>query len=194
MKTTTLIQMHLSSQTKQRGVGMVEVMVAMLLLAIGVLGYSALQVRAVETTGEAMNRSQAMIILRGLAEAIRVNKTVQTGTGGYPSAIQGYSNFSSSTAAPTTNCDTSDCTASQLATFNAYQAAQAAFNLGVQISMASCPGVSGAPVQRQCLYAAWGKTTLDNVVTLPTTPAATDCMSDAGVYQVQATCIMLEAY
>ncbi|HEY4713949.1 MAG TPA: prepilin-type N-terminal cleavage/methylation domain-containing protein, partial [Aquirhabdus sp.] len=49
--------MDFPNRTSQRGVGMVEVLVAMVLLAIGVLGYAALQVRAVEATGEALNRS-----------------------------------------------------------------------------------------------------------------------------------------
>ena len=57
----------------QRGVGLMEVLIAILILAIGVLGYSALQIRAVEATTEALNRSQAMLVLRGLAENVRAN-------------------------------------------------------------------------------------------------------------------------
>ena len=57
----------------QQGVGLMEVLVALLLLAIGVLGYTALQLRAVDASAEAMSRSQGMLILRGLAENIRAN-------------------------------------------------------------------------------------------------------------------------
>ena len=195
----------------QRGVGMIEVLVAMLLLAIGVLGYAALQVRAVEATSEALNRSQSMVILRGLAEKIRVNNAAQLDTpaipanpptvpllipavNGYPSAIRTYSSFSSSTTAPTPNCNAATCNVTQMAAFDAYQSAKAAFDLGVKVSMADCPSVSSAPVKRQCLYAAWDKTTLANVNPLLATPGATDCMSASGVYQPQATCVMLEAY
>ena len=59
---------------QQKGVGMVEVLVALLLLAIGVLGFSALQLRAVEATSEAMNQVQAMNLARDLSERIRVNR------------------------------------------------------------------------------------------------------------------------
>ncbi|GAC1370055.1 MAG: type IV pilus modification protein PilV [Aquirhabdus sp.] len=194
MKTNILNNVNFSTRMPQRGAGMIEVLVAMLLLAVGVLGYSALQVRAVEATTLAVTRSQAMVLLRGLAEEIRVNSTVQTGTGGYPSAIQSYANFTASTSAPANNCNTGGCSATQLATFDAYQSAKAAFNLGMTINMAVCPGVSTTVPQRQCLYAAWGKTTLANINPLPASPSATDCMSSAGVYQPQATCLMMEAY
>ena len=57
----------------QKGVGLMEVLVALLLLAIGVLGYTVLQLRAVDASSEALSRSQGMLILRGLAENIRAN-------------------------------------------------------------------------------------------------------------------------
>ena len=45
----------------QKGVGLVEVLVALLLLAVGVLGYSILQIRAVDASSEALSRSQGML-------------------------------------------------------------------------------------------------------------------------------------
>lgn len=52
----------------QAGVGLMEVLVALLLLAIGVLGYVALQLRAIDASSEALTKSQGILILRGLAE------------------------------------------------------------------------------------------------------------------------------
>ena len=65
----------------QIGVGMVEVLVALILLAIGVLGYSALQLRAIDAGDEALVKSQSVMLLRGLTESIRVNTQ---GQGSYP--------------------------------------------------------------------------------------------------------------
>ena len=59
---------------QQKGVGMIEVLVALTLLAIGVLGFTALQIRAVDATVEANNRIQAMNLARDLAERIRANQ------------------------------------------------------------------------------------------------------------------------
>ena len=53
----------------QRGVGIVEVMVALLLLAIGVLGFTALQLRAVSASMEAGNQVAALNIARDRAYA-----------------------------------------------------------------------------------------------------------------------------
>lgn len=171
-----------------QGVGMIEVLVALLLLAIGVLGYVALQVRAVDASSEALNRSQAMLILRSLAENIRVNTA---GQGSYPAAIRGYTSYSASTTAPT-SCLNSACTAAQMATYDAYQAARAANTIGVQITMDDCPGVQSTAVnKRQCLFAAWGNTTISAT---STSASYSNCISSSGIYENAATCLMMEAY
>lgn len=178
----------MKSQKNYRGVGMVEVLVALLLLAIGVLGYVALQVRAVDASSEALTRSQAMLILRSLAENIRVNVAGQSN---YPAAVRGYTSYSSSTTAPT-SCMNSPCTAAQMATFDAYEAAKTANALAIKITMDTCPGIpSTVTTKRQCLFAAWGNTTISATAT---TANYSNCMSTAGIYETSATCLMMEAY
>lgn len=59
---------HLKSQ---HGVGLVEVLVAVLLLSIAVLGFSALQVRAVSATDESLVRTKSLTLVRNLAEIMR---------------------------------------------------------------------------------------------------------------------------
>ncbi len=174
---------------------MVEVLVALLLLALGVLGYAAMQIRAVESTGAALTRSNSMIILRGLAEEIRVMGVTDQAT--YTAAVHSYAAMTTSTAAPT-SCFSNACAASDMASFDAYRTGLVALQSGVHIDMYACPltaAVGGAsPVaattaSRQCLVAAWGTTT-------PTvgTTATTDCLTPTGIYHPKATCVMLEAY
>lgn len=55
----------------QYGVGLIEVMVAVLLLSIAVLGFSALQVRAVSATDESLVRTKSLTLVRNLAEVMR---------------------------------------------------------------------------------------------------------------------------
>lgn len=57
--------------TSQRGVGLIEVLVAVLLLSIAVLGFSALQVRAVSATDESLVRTKSLTLVRNLAEVMR---------------------------------------------------------------------------------------------------------------------------
>lgn len=168
---------------KQKGVGLVEVLVALLLLAIGVIGYAALQLRAVEASSEAMTRSQALLVMRSLTESIRANVA---GQALYPAAVNSYVNYTNATSAPT-SCANSLCTATQFVNYEAYQAAKSAYVVGMTMTMTDCPGVNSASVRRQCIFGAWGDTTI-------TATDYTNCMSTAGVYKSQAKCIMMEAY
>ena len=58
----------------QKGVGLVEVLVALFILAIGVLGFSALQLRALQATTEATDRTMAMTVARDLTDRMRINR------------------------------------------------------------------------------------------------------------------------
>lgn len=167
-------------QYAERGVGLVEVLVALLLLAVGVLGYTALQLRAVDASGEALSKSQATLLLRGVAESMRANAD---GQGSYPAAMQSYVGYSAATTSPR-SCFNQACTSAQMARFDAFLAARSAFGVGIHMTMTGCPGTNG---RRQCVYAAWGETTL----------AATNvaqCMDGSGVYVPGSSCLMMEAY
>jgi type IV pilus assembly protein PilV len=57
----------------QTGVGLIEVMVALLLLTVAVLGYSALQGQAIKATNESFERTQSLVMMRNIAEKIHAN-------------------------------------------------------------------------------------------------------------------------
>ena len=59
--------------SSQQGVGLIEVMVALLLLAVAVLGFSALQMNALNATDESLVRSRAMSVSKKLSENMRFN-------------------------------------------------------------------------------------------------------------------------
>lgn len=75
----------------QRGVGLIEVLVAVLLLSIAVLGFSALQMRAITATDESLVRTKSLTVVRNLAEVMRA----------YPEAYVTGSGTSFDDAAPT---------------------------------------------------------------------------------------------
>ncbi len=175
----------------QQGVGLMEVLVALLLLAIGVLGYTALQLRAVDASAEAMSRSQGMLILRGLAENIRANPL---GQASYPQAVRNYTNSTTAPSEPSLVCfnpATTTCTPEQMATYDAYMVAKSAFEIGMSVTMADCPGVAASPTKRQCLFIAWNDTTF---AVTGGNANVDNCMSSAGIYKSDATCLMMEAY
>ena len=174
----------------QKGVGLMEVLVALLLLAIGVLGYTVLQLRAVDASSEALSRSQGMLILRGLAENIRANPAGQVN---YPTAVRSYTKSAVAPSVPSVNCfnPTTACTPAEMANYDAYNVAKSAFDIGMTVTMADCPGVSVAPIKRQCLFIGWDDTTFTATAT---TADVTSCMSSAGIYTPSSRCLMMEAY
>lgn len=58
---------------RQHGVGMVEILVALLVMSIGLLGYAGLQLRALGSTEDAHYRTQAIAIAQDLAERVAAN-------------------------------------------------------------------------------------------------------------------------
>lgn len=62
------------SPRAQRGIGMIEVMVAVLVLAIGVLGIAALQAITLKNSGSSAARTQAAIQAYSMMDIIRADR------------------------------------------------------------------------------------------------------------------------
>ena len=57
----------------ESGVSLIEVLVAVLILGVAVMGYAAVQLNAVKLTEDTYSRSQAMAIAQDAAERLRAN-------------------------------------------------------------------------------------------------------------------------
>ncbi|WP_111893691.1 type IV pilus modification protein PilV [Acinetobacter sp. MB5] len=171
----------------QQGVGLLEVLVALLLLAIAVLGFVALQLRAVEATSEGFNRIEATNIARDLVEKIRINSSSTAIT-----AYETYLSSQSGQAASVIDCYSTFCTPAVKAAFDVHEAYLSATDLGMTLNMVTCPGTANG---RECIYVAWNKT--DPVDTTATTSghiACTTSETSSFSYNDSSTCIVMEAY
>ena len=65
--------MHMRS--RQRGVSLIEVLVAILVFSVGVLGLALLQIKGAQFTKQAGSRSQVIVETRSLVDAMRANGT-----------------------------------------------------------------------------------------------------------------------
>ncbi|SDY35888.1 type IV pilus modification protein PilV [Acinetobacter kyonggiensis] len=167
------------SISRQKGVGLMEVLVAMFILAIAILGYAALQVKATAATDEAMKRSDALIILNGLAEKIRLNPT-----GEYKATIP--------TILP--NCS-SGCNANNQALYDLKQYSAVAETKGITLGIIDCLNTS-ASQKRLCLIAAWNDT--EAISNAKASSEAEEpknaCIKTDGKYVGDSNCLVLEAY
>ncbi|MFM8443317.1 MAG: type IV pilus modification protein PilV [Methylococcus sp.] len=66
-------------RARQAGVGLIEVLVALLVIGIGLLGLAALQGKAQKAELESYQRSEAMIVLQDKANALRANRNGASG-------------------------------------------------------------------------------------------------------------------
>ncbi len=74
----------------QRGATLVEVLIAVFILAVGLLGVAALQASALRNSGSALERSQAVIQTYSILDAMRANNAggvMIARNGGYNMAI-----------------------------------------------------------------------------------------------------------
>lgn len=66
---------HLSLASRQGGIGLVEVLIAVLILAIGLLGLASMQTNGMRMTNGSMSRSQAVFLANDIVERARANRT-----------------------------------------------------------------------------------------------------------------------
>lgn len=155
----------------QKGVGLIEILASMLILAIAVLGFVALQYRSLEIASEALKRVEAINLARNLAERIYVNK----------SAYADYKSIASSTGSVESclnvGCDNKAFAAKDMADIKA-QAAVSGMDVGVE----SCPNTVNG---RQCVFVAWDETKAKKGSCTET---------DTFVYKADAKCVVVEAF
>jgi len=195
----------MSIKNTQTGIGLVEVMVALLLLTVAVLGYSALQGQAIKATNESFERTQSLVVMRNIAEKIHAN----------PDAISIYENQINlaTNSVPSKKCGldgqavttASFCTPDELARAESFYVKTDLANYDFEIQMHPCPNTGGSGTNAvnnimfsYCLISAWGRTT-------PTigTNAQVDCLTNrvsannvvteaGGRYHPRSTCLMME--
>lgn len=164
----------------EQGVGLLEVLIALLLLAVAVLGFSAMQMRSIQATDETLTRSDAMVIIRNISEDLRIYpKTEQK---------QAYINALTNAVSPQ-NCVSQACSEEEQVEYNAAQAKALATASNIQVSAMNCPGSGGAEtIQKMCLIASWNETA-------PNMEGNDDsCTNQNGTYKKNASCIVMETY
>jgi len=95
------------NKTYNKGFTLMEVLVALAVLSIGLLGMAGMQLFSLKSSHNAYLRTQATTAANELVDKIRANRIAAI-AGNYDSAL-------------ITNCQTTDCTPNQLASFELSQ-------------------------------------------------------------------------
>lgn len=177
------IMSRTSSGRQEAGFGLIEVLAAVLVLAVGVVGFAALQMRAVQTSGDSYYRTQAMSIAQDMAERARSNST-QMAT--YVAAATWPTTAVDQTLLD--DCMIGNCTPLQMAAFDAASVRFNAETLLPQglVNMQACAGSA-----LNCIFVSW-----DGLQ--PSAGLAGECVDENGFYRAAApgkaaiSCVMLE--
>ena len=172
------------NNTSQKGVGLVEVLVALLILALGVLGFAALQLRAMDAAQEATEHTVAMNNARDLAERMRVNRTALSD---YKDAING--NVSVDACIGTNditipkNLAIPKCDSTTMAQHDATEVLARTSDNGQTIIIANC-----VKSTLNCIYVSWGGTNI-------TASDISSCVdTTTGAYVTDSKCLVMEAF
>lgn len=183
--------------SQQRGLGLVEVLVAVLLLAVAVLGFSALQINALKATNESLDRSRAMSISKQLLENMRLNslaageftkelnklnENTDNVTAYCTKVTQASSKFNSD------SCKTASCTPAETAALNAWKAADLGCKQDIMLNMVACPDMANINA-RQCIITSWG-----NTLPILSDTDKNACATSTGTYKRGSSCLIMEAY
>lgn len=98
---------------KQRGISMIEVLVAVLVLSIGVIGMAGMQVQALQASTDSSQRTTALMLARSIVGQMRSNVDAMDS---YESA---YEDIDCEGSAPQ-SCSAANCNPEQLAAYDAH--------------------------------------------------------------------------
>lgn len=178
--------------SNEQGVGLIEVLVALFLLAIAVLGYGALHINSVKLMDNANKTTHALLAFQNLTEQVRQTPEV------LPVYQQVFANLSNTSiqTAPSFGCgllanqSASFCNATQLAQVNAHLLWQQLHDVGINIGLMNCGQLTLVSVNSNCVVMAWGDTN-----PIVGNDATQDCLfalsANRAEFHQQANCLML---
>jgi type IV pilus assembly protein PilV len=96
-------------QRRQRGVSIVEALVALVVLSVGMLGIAVMYLESVRANRTALSRTLAVHLVNDMADRIRANRMARSSYA---------ASFGTAPVAPKTDCSKNDCTAADLAAYD----------------------------------------------------------------------------
>lgn len=169
----------------QQGFSLIEVLVALIILSIGLLGIAGLQITSKQTNFEAVQRTTATMLARDMIERMRVNASELAA---YTNSGSGFA-FTPESGITTaaTDCSSSSCNTTTMVNYDLYEWEKAiagtsevssgGANTGGLVSPTGCISVpAGAPAGTVTVAIAWrGMTNIGN-------PVIDTCGDATGLY------------
>lgn len=140
---------HKSTKShRQRGITLLESLVALLISALGILGIVSMQMRTLADTQTTVRRAQAIRLIEDLSERMRVNPNALTQIESY---VSGFDEYDNDDGPPDDNfCADDGCSPTEQAAYDIWVWKQSVKNLPLgQASIFLAPGETDADNRRQ---------------------------------------------
>jgi len=135
-------------RSRQAGALLIEVLIAILICAFGLLGFAGMQARAVSTDFESLQRSEALVLIEDMVSRINANRAHADD---YVSALVGDGPIVDCTGATGAALDL--CEWSNMIRGNAEQ--RAGTNIGAMLSARGCITRPATSTNRYVISIAW---------------------------------------
>ncbi|NOZ37985.1 MAG: type IV pilus modification protein PilV [Gammaproteobacteria bacterium] len=148
---------HIDNKTTHKmiqGMTLVEVMIALVILSVGLLGLAGLQIHGLRGSSNSNSRVQAVFIASDMAERMRAN-SLEFNTN---LAYKNITLNASACGVQPTNCNTANCSTTQLFSFDNFQICQSmADNLpfGATMTVTCDLGAACVPNTSHTLTLSW---------------------------------------
>lgn len=143
-----LITMTTTLHKCQRGITLIESLVAIVIAALGILGILGVQMRTLSDTQTTVRRAQAIRLTEDLSERLKAHPNALMSLSSYASA---WTTPSTPVTAPTKNCASAACTGTELTLYDVAdwrRAVQRALPVG-DATIFLAPGDTDATNRRQ---------------------------------------------
>lgn len=164
---------------KQGGISLIEILVAVFVVSVGLLGVARMEILAKQSNAEAIQRTSASQIAHDIIEKMRANPKELT-------AYVGQTLGSGGLTAPATNCDTTPCSTTEIATWDLYQWEQSLIGANEK---SGANNTGGLDQPRGCITGPAGGGAGEYVVSIAwrgnapmTNPTSTTCGNALGLY------------
>ncbi len=167
-------------RNRQRGLGLIEVLISIAVIAVGILGSLSMQLSAKRVNHEAVQRSQASALAMDLLERMRVN----------PDSMAGYVStwkHGDAIAAAGTDCVAATCSSAAMAAYDLEQWLEAVSGENEQrdVTGGGAEAIGGLTSPSVCVSAASGFVTVAlawKSYDKQTNPSVSTCGAASGLY------------
>ncbi|RDX37553.1 type IV pilus modification protein PilV [Kangiella sp. HD9-110m-PIT-SAG07] len=143
------------------GISLIEVLITVLVMAVGMLGVAALQVKSLNTSQESYSKSQAVAVVEGLADLMRTEyefiHSTETGNNVYSASGDNWC------ANPPAKCTAATCSNEEQSKTNIAEACEALVATGIPgpkmgaacIDVPTTDADNCSPGSMHIIYASW---------------------------------------